>query len=91
MTDTPLSVVSGVAYPVTSVGGAVPSGLTDFLGDTVFTLDMHGRAYDVKGVGSQLEDQVRFHEKSDVAGKDVRVWHVSREGGAFQAVHVAAF
>ncbi len=91
MTDTPMSVVSGVPYPVTSVGGAAPSGLGDFLGPTVFTLDMSGRAYDVKGEGSELEGQVRFHEKSDVVGKDVRVWHVSREGEGFMAVHVAAF
>ena len=91
MTDTPTSVVSGVPYPVTSVAGGAPSGLGDFLGETVFTLDMSGRAYDVKGAGSELEGQVRFHEKSDVAGKDVRVWHVTREGEGFRAVHVAAF
>ena len=91
MTDTPMSVVSGVPYPVTSVGGATPSGLTEFLGDTAFTIDMAGRAYDVQGAGSDLEGQVRFHEKSAVMGKDVRVWHVTREGEGFQAVHVAAF
>ncbi len=45
----------------------------------------------MKGAGSQLEDRVRFHEKSHVVGKDVRVPHVSREGEGFRAVHVAAF
>lgn len=91
MTEPPMSVVSGVPYPVTSVGGAAPSGLDAFLGETVFTIDMAGRAYDVKGAGSELEGQVRFHEKSAVVGKDVRVWHVTREDGGFRAVHVAAF
>ncbi len=91
MTDTPVSVVSGVPYPVTSVGGAAPSELGDFVGELVFTIDMSGRSYDVKGIGGELEGQVRFHEKSDVGGKDVRVWHVTREGEGFRAVHVAAF
>jgi hypothetical protein len=91
MTDTPMSVVSGVPYPVTSVGGASPSSLSDFIGETVFTVDMSGRGYDVTGAGSELEGQVRFHEKSKHAGKDVRVWHVTREGDGFRAVHVAAF
>ena len=91
MTDTPLSVISGVPYPVTSVAGAAPTSLDAFLGETAFVLDMAGRAYEVKGAGSELEGRVRFHEKSDSAGKDVRVWHVSREDGAFRAVHVAAF
>ena len=91
MTHTPMSVVSGVPYPVTSVGGAAPSELGDFLGTTVFTIDMSGSAYEVTGAGSELEGQVRFHEKSAVVGKDVRVWHVTREADGFRAVHVAAF
>lgn len=91
MTDTPKSVISGVSYPVTSVAGAAPADLAAFFGDTVFVLDMAGRAYEVKGSGSELGGQVRFHEKSDVAGKDVRVWHVSQEEDGFSAIHVAAF
>lgn len=91
MTDTPSSVISGVPYPVTSVAGAAPAALDAFLGETVFTVDMAGRSYEVKGAGSELEGQVRFHEKSDAAGKDVRVWHVSRQGDGFAAIHVAAF
>ena len=91
MSHTPISVVSGVPYQVTAVAGAAPSELRDFLGETVFTIDMSGNAYEVKGAGSELEGQVRFHEKSDAAGKDVRVWHVTREGEGFRAVHVAAF
>jgi hypothetical protein len=91
MTDTPMSVVSGVPYPVTSVRGGAPSGLDAFLGETVFTIDMSGQPYDVKGAGSEHEGQVRFHEKAGAGGKDVRVWHVVREGEGFRAVHVAAF
>ena len=91
MTDTPQSVISGVPYPVTSAGEDAPSGLEAFLGETVFTIDMAGRPYVVRGTGDALEWQVRVHEKSIVAGKDVRVWHVSEGPGGITAEHVAAF
>lgn len=92
MTDTPQSVISGVPYPVTATGdGGAPADLDAFLGDTVFTIDMAGRPYVVRGTGDALEGRVRVHEKSSVAGKDVRVWHVSPAAGGFTAEHVAAF
>ena len=91
MTDTPQSVISGVPYPVTSTGGSSPTGLDAFLGDTVFTIDMAGHPYVVRGTGDALEGQVRVHEKSSVAGKDVRVWHVAEGAEGFTAEHVAAF
>ncbi len=91
MTDTPQSVISGVPYPVMSAGDDVPSGLDAFLGETVFTIDMAGRPYVVRGTGDALEGQVRVHEKSVVAGKDIRVWHVSESSRGFTAEHVAAF
>lgn len=91
MTDTPQSVISGVPYPVTSAGDGVPTGLDAFLGETVFTLDMAGHPYVVRGTGDRLEDQVRVHEKSAVAGKDVRVWYVTEGRDGFTAEHVAAF
>ena len=91
MTDTPQTVISGVPYPVTSTGGSSPAGLDAFLGDTVFTIDMAGHPYVVRGTGDALEGRVRVHEKSDVAGKDVRVWYVSEGGQGFTAEHVAAF
>ena len=91
MTDTPSSVISGVPYPVTTAGELAPTGLDAFLGETVFTIDMAGHPYVVRGTGDALEGQVRVHEKSTVAGKDVRVWHVAQQGQGFTAEHVAAF
>lgn len=91
MTDTPSSVISGVPYPVTTAGEQAPTGLDAFLGETVFTIDMAGHPYVVRGTGDALDDRVRVHEKSTVAGKDVRVWYVAQQGQGFTAEHVAAF
>ena len=89
MSTTP--VVSGVSCPVVSVAGTDPHLLAQFLGTTEFTVDMAGSAYLVRGCGSSLEGQVRFHEKDDVLGRDVRVWHVAEQDGGFTAEHIAAF
>jgi len=91
MTDTPKSVISGVPHPVTAAGDELPTSLDAFLGETVFTIDMGGEPYVVRGTGDAPDGQVRVHEKSEVAGKDVRVWHVSEVGDGFTAEHVAAF
>jgi hypothetical protein len=91
MTDTPQSVISGVPYPVTAVGDGAPTGLDAFLGETVFTLDMAGRQYVVRGTGDTVDGRTRVHEKSTVAGKDVRVWYVSEGPHGFTAEHIAAF
>jgi hypothetical protein len=91
MTDTPQSVISGVPYVVTSTGDDAPSGLDAFLGETVFTIDLGDHPYVVRGTGDALEGVVRVHEKSAVAGKDVRVWHVREAEQGFLAEHVAAF
>ena len=85
------SVVSGVRCPVVSVAGTDPSLLAQFHGTTEFTVDMAGSAYLVRGCGSSLDGRVRFHEKDEVLGRDVRVWHVSQHDGGFVAEHVAAF
>ena len=85
------SVVSGVRCPVVSVAGTDPSLLAQFHGTTEFTVDMAGTPYLVRGCGSKLDGQVRFHEKDEVLGRDVRVWHVTEADGAFVAEHVAAF
>ena len=91
MTDTPSSVISGVPYPVTTAGEQAPTGLDAFLGETVFTIDMAGHPYVVRGTGDALDGRVRVHEKSTVAGKDVRVWYVTQQTQGFTAEHVAAF
>ena len=91
MTDTPMSVISGVPYPVTATGDDAPTDLDDFLGETVFTIDLAGHPYVVRGTGDAPDGQVRVHEKSTHAGKDVRVWHVSKASDGFTAEHIAAF
>jgi len=90
-TSTPHTVVSGVAYPVSSSSDDGPPALEDFLGDTEFTIDMAGTPYLVHGCGSRLDDLVRFHEKDHALGRDVRVWHVSAGERGVTAEHVAAF
>ena len=90
MSDTPPSVISGQPYAVSAVGGSAPASLQDFLGERVFTVDMAGHPYVVRGVGSRLDEQVRFHEKS-AHGRDVRVWHVTQADTGFCAEHIAAF
>jgi hypothetical protein len=85
------SVVSGIACPVRSVAGTDPRLLAQFLGTTEFTVDMSGTPYLVRGCGSWNDAHVRFHEKDEVLGRDVRVWHVDEVDGAFVAEHVAAF
>ena len=90
-TDEP-TVASGVPYLVTSVGdGDEPVDLEQFLGDTVFTIDTQGEPYVVRGSGSRLEKLVRFHEKDEHRGTDVRVWHVSASASGFTAEHIAAY
>ena len=90
MSDTPPSVISGRPYPVAALAGGEPADLDDFLGEREFTIDMAGHPYSVHGIGSRLDDQVRFHEKSH-HGKDVRVWHITRAPAGFCAEHMAAF
>ena len=85
------SVISGVAYPVESVEGRHPTLLTQFLEATSFTIGMAGTPYRVFGCGSPLDSRVRFHEKDELLGNDVRVWHVQQTDGGFEAEHIAAF
>jgi hypothetical protein len=91
MTDTPHSVVSGVPYAVTTTGDGAPTDLSAFLGETVFTIDMAGHQYVVRGTGDTVDGRTRVHEKSAVAGKDVRVWYITQGPQGFTAEHIAAF
>lgn len=85
------SVISGVAYPVESVDGRDATLLAQFLDASSFIIGMAGTPYRVFGCGSPLDPRVRFHEKDEVLGNDVRVWHVQQTDGGFEAEHVAAF
>ena len=92
MTISTQGVISGVPCPVCAVRGDEPSRLDEFLGDGEFTVDMAGHRYLVRGCGSRRDDVVRFYEKDEPAGRDVRVWQVTpTEQGGFRAEHVAAF
>ena len=90
--DTTPTVASGVPYLVTS-GGDVgePIELDDFLGDTAFVITTQGGPYVVRGHGSRLDELVRFHEKDQRRGTDVRVWHISASTNGFKAEHIAAY
>ena len=84
------TVVSGVPYPVTSTAGE-PSGLDRLVGESEFTLDMHGTPYRVSGCGGPCDQGVRFHEKDPVLGRDIRVWLVRQRDGGIEAEHLAAW
>lgn len=68
---------SGLPYPVTTVNGESPRALEQFVGDGQFEVSKSGHQSVVRGVGSIVGPAVRFHEKSDESGKDVRVWLVA--------------
>lgn len=91
MTTVTQSVISGVPCPVGSVRDDEPHLLEDFLGDTTFTVVMAGYPYLVQGCGCKVDGHVRFHEKDDMTGRDIRVWHVTSVAQGFQAEHIAAF
>ena len=92
MTISTQGVISGVACPVCEVRGGQPRKLDEFLGEGEFTVDMAGHRYIVRGCGSRRDDVVRFYEKDEPIGRDVRVWQVTpSEQGGFRAEHLAAF
>jgi hypothetical protein len=90
MTTTQHSVSPGVAYPVESVAGRDATLLAQFMGETSFTVDVSGTPCIVRGWGSPLDERVRFEEKDEVLGKDVRVWLVTETDGGFAAEHVGS-
>ena len=85
------SIASGKPYLVTGSATGDVTSLDQFLGDAEFTIDGEGGPVLVRGHGVPLEDKVRFHEKSEIGGKDVRVWHVCADERGFVAESVAAF
>jgi hypothetical protein len=85
------SVASGKPYPVTVLPGGDGQSLDLFLDDAEFTIDGGHAPMLIRGHGVRHGDVVRFHEKDHLGGKDVRVWHVSRQGDGFTAEHIAAF
>ena len=85
------SIASGKPYVVTGLVTGEVTSLDQFLGDAEFTIDGEGGPVLVRGHGVPLEDKVRFHEKSEVGGKDIRVWHVCSDERGFIAESIAAF
>lgn len=86
-------VTSGFPYPITEVDGHVPADLSDFLGETRFTLQQDALSLHVAGIGVQQSAKIRFHQKDlGPLGKDVRVWTITDNGyDGFVAEHAAAF
>jgi len=85
------SIASGKPYLVTGSSVGEATSLDKFLGDAEFTIDGEGGPVLVRGHGVPLEDEVRSHEKSEIGGKDVRVWHVSADERGIVAESIAAF
>jgi hypothetical protein len=85
------SIASGKPYLVTGSTAGDITSLDQFLGDAEFTIDGEGGPVLVRGHGVRLEDKIRFHEKSEIGGKDVRVWHVCSDERGFVAESIAAF
>ncbi|GAA4754077.1 hypothetical protein GCM10023328_41800 [Modestobacter marinus] len=86
----PPSVASGRPCPVTEPPAGEAASLELFVGDAEFTVDSGGPLL-VRGHGVSLGERVRFHEKDEIGGKDVRVWHISQRDGGFVAEPLAAF
>ena len=87
-------VVSGVPYLVTDVAGRPPISLTDFTGPVRFTAVHDHTECDISGVGAAAtDDGVRFSEKADGTGKDLRVWQITRNAtdNSYQACTVPNF
>jgi hypothetical protein len=74
----PEPVVSGIPYPVQTVGGSPATSLEDFAGTVTIQIDKHGAPYVIDGEGLVRDDAVRVHEKNGRGGKDLRVWRVYR-------------
>ncbi|QXG76454.1 hypothetical protein KUM42_02535 [Modestobacter sp. L9-4] len=85
------SIASGKPYLVTGSSAGAVTSLDQFLGDAEFSIDGEGGPVLVRGHGVPLEGKVRFHEKSEIGGKDVRVWHVSADERGIVAESIAAF
>jgi hypothetical protein len=86
------AVASGQPYSVLTVAGGEPLSLDQFVGETSFTINKGGIHSDVGGQGMFADSGVRFHEKHDPGGKDVRVWHVTAsEDGSFNAASAAVY
>ena len=85
------TVISGRPYPVTVPPAGDADSLDLFLDDAEFSIDLGRGPLLVRGHGTRLGEVVRFHEKDEVLGRDVRVWCVSELDGGFVAEHMAAF
>lgn len=73
---TPQMIISGVPYRVVDVDAHLPVVPSDVLGATGFVVEGSTGRHRVVGEGAVVGDVVRFHEKAEAGGKDVRVWHV---------------
>ena len=73
----PESIASGCPYVVTDVAGRAPAALEDFVGNIAFTAMKDQQTHQVDGTGAWAGAVVRFNEKDDSTGKDLRVWQIT--------------
>jgi hypothetical protein len=90
------SIASGKPYLVVAPAAGDTASLDTasldaFLGDAEFTIDIGGEPLVISGHGVTHGELVRFHEKTTVGGKDVRVWHITQRSGGYVAESQAAF
>ena len=85
------SIASGKPYLVMAPAVGDSPSLDAFLGDAEFSIDISGEPLVISGHGVIHGDLVRFHEKTSVGGKDIRVWHITQRSGGYVAESQAAF
>ncbi|GIG30527.1 hypothetical protein [Cellulomonas marina] len=82
------TIVSGVPYGITVVGGRAPTALTDFVGPVSIEVRGATGSHEVHGTGVAHDGGVvRLYQKDHAGtGKDVRVWSISSGADGFVAV-----
>lgn len=78
--QTSLSVASGCPYTVIDVSGHRPAALDDFVGEVSFTAVKDEHSCRISGIGGFAGASLRFYEKDDSTGRDLRVWQVTSTG-----------
>ncbi|MEP6560404.1 MAG: hypothetical protein ABJD68_04915 [Nakamurella sp.] len=73
----PPAVVSGRPYLIIDVSGYEPVRLDDFIGETGFMIVIAAETRRIEGAGSRDMHGVRFYEKEQGTGKDLRTWHIT--------------
>jgi hypothetical protein len=84
------AVGSGVPYVVTHINGKLPTTLEQFDGKVEMVLSSEDQQVKVNGEAVIKTNVAVIHEK-DAAGKDVRVWEITRDQGFYTAVEQSTY